>query len=95
MGPFPHKYRDELSNAHEQFDKLKTPERAKIMIQFDQQFVEAKKLVEAQTGWKREKVLWWFKTRNPLLGNISPAFMIARGRGEKLIQFIKGLADAD
>lgn len=35
-----------------------------------------------------DKTRLWFKTRNPLLGNVSPAFMMYTGRIKKLIKFI-------
>ena len=90
---FPHKFLPELSNAHEAFERLKTEDRAKIMIRFDQEFVKLRTKVVEQTGWDREKVLFWFKEKNPHLGNVSPAFMIAMGRHEKLEQFIDACKD--
>ena len=41
----------------------------------------------------QKKTVLWFKTQNPLLGNISPNEMIARGREKKLLKFIKTLLD--
>jgi len=35
-----------------------------------------------------EKTVLWFKTRNPLLGDISPRDMIRLGRFERLRKFI-------
>lgn len=40
----------------------------------------------------RKKVALWFKTPNPLLGNIAPMVMYKNGRGEKLEQFIDDMA---
>jgi len=34
------------------------------------------------------KTALWFKTKNPLLGNISPLDMIRNGRSEKLRRFV-------
>ena len=31
----------------------------------------------------------WFYTENPNLGNVSPVFLILKGRSKKLISFIK------
>lgn len=90
---FPHKYLPELSNAHEAFNRLSTADRAKIMIKFDQEFSRLKKMVQEHTGWPKDKVLFWFKEKNPHLGNVSPAFMIAMGRFEKLEQFIEACKD--
>ena len=36
-----------------------------------------------------EKTALWFKTPNPLLGNVSPGDMIRFGRYKKLLQFIQ------
>lgn len=46
------------------------------------------KKVKTHMNWNDEKVLTWFKTPNPNLGNVSPVWMIERGRYEKLEQWI-------
>jgi hypothetical protein len=51
---------------------------------------------EAELAWKvvytffgdRDKAELWFKTENPMLGNVSPAYMIQTGRFDKLMKFI-------
>jgi len=35
----------------------------------------------------------WFTTPNPLLGGVSPIWMIKTGRGKRLLQFIENLID--
>lgn len=42
-----------------------------------------------------EKVNIWMTTPNPLLGNVVPMDMIDRGRGHKLIQFIKNCLEGE
>lgn len=42
----------------------------------------------AQYFKNEPKTILWFKTQNPLLGNISPRDMIRIGRFKKLYQFI-------
>lgn len=39
-------------------------------------------------SWDCEKFITWFRAENPLLGNVSPAAMIAIGRAEKLERWI-------
>ena len=34
------------------------------------------------------KVLLWFSTKNPMLGNVAPEAMIAMGKTEKLHKFV-------
>lgn len=53
---------------------------------------EARRLfdrVTALTEWREAKVRMWFQTNNPLLGNVSPEFMIMNGNAERLEKFIK------
>jgi hypothetical protein len=38
-----------------------------------------------------KKVELWLKSNNPLLGDVSPEYMIALGREHKLVQLIEGL----
>ncbi|KKK66828.1 hypothetical protein LCGC14_2960180 [marine sediment metagenome] len=45
-------------------------------------------LDQALTKAKQEKALTWFKTPNPLLGNVSPIDMIRSGRSDKLCKWI-------
>jgi hypothetical protein len=37
----------------------------------------------------KEKADIWFYTENPHLGNVSPVFLIMKGKSKKLISFIK------
>jgi hypothetical protein len=50
---------------------------------------QALKLVEGFFEKEPEKYKLWMTTDNPMLGDISPELMIAIGREEKLIKFIK------
>lgn len=43
-------------------------------------------------SWDREKALLWFRAENPHLGGVSPDFMLATGREEKLRNFIETAA---
>lgn len=54
-----------------------------------EQVQEAWKLVEEHFKGDGLKTNAWFRTRNPLLGDFSPYFMIYTGRIEKLLAFIK------
>lgn len=44
--------------------------------------------VQSQTGWGDEKTYLWFRTKNPMLGEVSPTEMIEKGRGHRLAKFI-------
>lgn len=44
-------------------------------------------VAEAFSG-DQQKTALWFKTHNPLLGNVTPRDMIRLGRYKKLLQFI-------
>lgn len=49
-------------------------------------------MVELVSGFfegNSAKVALWFSSPNPLLGGLAPNTMIAMGRGEKLLRFIK------
>lgn len=41
------------------------------------------------TGWREEKVKLWFELENPMLGGVSPEWMIMHDRAERLEKFIK------
>ncbi len=43
--------------------------------------------------WDIEKTLTWLETENPLLGGVTPVYMIKIGRIHKLIKFIKSLIE--
>jgi hypothetical protein len=47
----------------------------------------------AQYFQDEQKTVLWFKTRNPLLGNITPRDMIRVGRFRKLQRFIQNALD--
>lgn len=47
----------------------------------------------AQYFLDEQKTILWFKTRNPLLGNITPRDMIRIGRFRKLQRFIQNALD--
>lgn len=45
-------------------------------------------IYKVQCHAAQEKALTWFKTPNPLLGDVRPIDMIRSGRGEKLCKWI-------
>ena len=47
------------------------------------------KLVSEFFNGDRDKILTWLITPNYLLGNISPNDMVAMGRKDKLLKFVK------
>lgn len=44
--------------------------------------------VQALTGWREVKVRLWFQLQNPLLGNVSPEYMLMNDRAQRLEKFI-------
>lgn len=44
--------------------------------------------VTALTGWREAKVRLWFQLQNPLLGNVSPEWMLLNGKADRLERFI-------
>lgn len=50
---------------------------------------QARKLVKEFFNGNEKKTEEWFETPNPSLGGISPKLMIAMGKEEKLLKFIK------
>lgn len=60
---------------------------------------ENRKIVEIRTqiinevcalmGWKREKAMSWYHTKNPNFGGASPFKLVVMDRGHKVLQFIK------
>lgn len=50
--------------------------------------------VSRLTGWREAKVRLFFQTPNPMLGNVSPEWMIMNGRAERLERFVSE-AEAD
>ena len=44
--------------------------------------------VSKLTEWREVKVRLWFQTSNPLLGNVSPEWMIMNGNAARLEKFI-------
>lgn len=51
--------------------------------------VECLKRVDSFFRNDASKVAIWFMAPNPLLGGVSPAQMVAVGRADKLLSFIK------
>ncbi len=49
--------------------------------------------VSLHMQWNANKTATWFKTENPLLGNITPQRMYLSGRIDKLEQFVNGLIE--
>lgn len=87
--PDPTPMQELLDRQHKAFDSISESGKRRMISRFNKQFVDARNLIEAQTGWDRTKVSLWFKVKNPMLGNVAPAFMIAMGRGDKLISWIR------
>ena len=52
------------------------------------------KVMMDHLGWDRLKATTWFGAANPLLGNVSPDFLLRSGRGPKLLKFIQGIVTA-
>jgi hypothetical protein len=46
-------------------------------------------LVLELTSWREEKVRLWFSLPNPLLGEVSPEWMMMNERSERLERFIR------
>lgn len=53
------------------------------------QFGKAYDLVTAFFGGNLDRAVLWFRTPNPMLGEVTPEFMIYFGRGDKLLLFIR------
>lgn len=51
--------------------------------------LHAKSLVRKYFKYNQAKTTLWFTTKNPLLGGVSPLFMIYTGRIKKLLAFIE------
>ena len=45
-------------------------------------------MIVTSPGWDWDKTMLWFRTRNPLLGGITPDDMMLSGRHKKLEKFI-------
>jgi predicted ATP-dependent serine protease len=45
--------------------------------------------IQRLTGWREAKVRLWFQLQNPLLGNVSPEWMLMNGRGDRLEKFVR------
>lgn len=39
-------------------------------------------------AWDEGKTVTWFETENPLLGGVSPVYMVKIGRIHKLVKFV-------
>ena len=50
-------------------------------------------LVTELTNWREEKVRLWFSLPNPLLGEVSPEWMLMHERSERLEKFIREAID--
>lgn len=46
------------------------------------------KRVERLTGWRDEKIRFWLDQQNPLLGMVTPIWLIQHGRVQVLDRFI-------
>jgi hypothetical protein len=45
--------------------------------------------IERMTGWREEKIRWWFEHCNPLLGNVPPVWMLTNDKGHRLLKFVQ------
>lgn len=45
------------------------------------------------TGWREGKVRFWFQQQNPLLGMVSPEWMLMNDKGDRLEKFIAEAED--
>ena len=61
----------------------------RVVLERLQEIANVCDLVAHHFGGDVRKTTLWFKTRNPLLGNISPRDMIRLGRYERLQRFIQ------
>lgn len=52
-------------------------------------FQEIQAIVNRHFGNEVDKINAWWKTPNPLLGELSPAEMVHAGRAEKLLKVIR------
>lgn len=58
-----------------------------LEVRIDKQTVEI--ISKVQDFFKDyEKTNAWMRTKNPFFGHLSPIFLINRGRGHKVLQFI-------
>jgi hypothetical protein len=78
-----------VSNAHHIFDRLSSGDKRKLLQAHNAIYCKAVNLVKKHSNWEKFTIDLWFDTRNPNLGNVSPLFMIAYGRGEKLVAWIE------
>lgn len=53
------------------------------------QIILVYEMIKEHMKWGSDKTFLWLSTSNPHFGNISPAEMILRGRGHKVIKFIQ------
>ena len=58
-----------------------------------QDLLESIKLVQDFFTLNPEKTALWFTLENPLLGNVKPIDLFFRGRGHKVLSFIKNSID--
>ena len=82
-----------LEKQHRQFDMLNRTHRRRLLRKFNDHWVQAHALVKDNMGWDEPKVRMWLSTRNSMLGNMSPEFLISMGRGQKLVNWIRQQID--
>lgn len=51
--------------------------------------VEAFRMVKDFFDGDSKKAMTWMRERNPLLGGVSPRDMVANGRSDKLLKWVK------
>lgn len=60
-----------------------------VAVELSEQIIEARRLVDDFFGGDLSKTKLWFETPNPLLGGITPLWLINNGRTHRLLEFIK------
>lgn len=72
--------------------KIKTPRASKHKSIIDKHFIDA--VVGVHCFFNDiEKCALWFRTENPMFGNVSPEFLILCGRAEKVAKFVNAALD--
>jgi hypothetical protein len=46
-------------------------------------------------NWEIEKIIWWWSTKNPHLGEVSPLELVKMGKAQKVYSFIVGAIESN
>lgn len=91
-------------NSDEQVGLLVNEDRELVGIVPNEKSMSYKDMPEYQTAFEvvdsffthdPKKIDLWFETPNPLLGGMSPAFMLSVGRGAKLLKCMRDWRDGN